>query len=321
MSILKNESVHISVLLEEVVSYLRAEQGGQFLDCTFGGGGHTRALLAAHPSNRVVACDRDAAALQRGAQQFAKESRLILYKSAFADFYSCFDQISPVLGGPLEREACRFDGVVADLGLSTDQLKGGRGFSFEDSACLDMRMDREAPRSAYEVVNESEPRELTVILKRGGVGEDARRIVQAIVAARPVESARDLASIVERAVPRRKKSGAHPATVVFQALRIEVNQEIQQIEKLLAAVPKMIKPGGRLAVIAFHSLEDKLVAGQMRRWADPDTTPARWRSADAPKGLGKLLTKKALTPSAAEISRNPSSRSALLRVFEFEGVQ
>lgn len=322
------ESIHVSVMPNEVLSALRASEGGRFLDCTLGGGGHTQLLLEANSSNAVVALDRDESAIARAKLRmkgWVDASRLSLVHAAFAEVSAlCSKEF--------------FLGVLADFGLSSDQLAAERGFSFLDDVALDMRMDQSADYSAASVINDLPERELTVVLKRGGVGDLAKVIARAIVRARPLTSTAQLARLIEEVTPMRlRRPGFHPATVPFQAIRMEVNQELQQIEQLLDAVPDLVVAQGRFAAITFHSGEDKLVAQRMRRWESGEAAPAMWRErrpspvahgADnqpvtragkvaAGESVGRVVTRKPIVPSEKEIECNPRSRSARLRVFEF----
>jgi 16S rRNA (cytosine1402-N4)-methyltransferase len=294
---------HVPVLLHEVIAGLRVERGGTFLDCTLGGGGHSAALLAANPDVSVVAIDRDARAIARARERFGDSQRISLRTGRFGNLQQLIGSV-------------RFDGVLADLGMSTDQLFEGRGFSFRDTESLDMRMDEGESRTAYELINEGSPVELIRAFKIGGVGREASRIVAEIVRSRPIASGQELAALVGRVVPR-TAGGSHPATVVFQALRIAVNEEFEEIDALLSAIPQVMKPGGRLAIICFHSLEDQRVTRQLRRWATGDSAPARRHDIARERPLGSLITKQAVEPSRAEIEANPASRSARLRIFEF----
>ncbi len=299
--------VHIPIMVDEVVEALKAKEGGMFLDCTFGSGGHTRAILDASPDAWVVALDRDVRAIKRG-ESWAAEygERLELIHTPFAELE---DRVS--FRG--------FDGILADLGMSTDQLKEGRGFSFVDEGPLDMRMDESRGMSAQEFVNTAPEREIYVALAEGGVGQNARSIAHALVSSRPFESAKQLAEVVKQSqLGKRGESRVHPATVVFQALRMKVNDEIGQLEHFLQAVPKVAKKGARFAVITFHSIEDKIVTNRMRSWESAGSYPASWRGARTEVRIGHVLNKKSIVPSDDEIERNPASRSARLRVMEFE---
>lgn len=283
------------------------DQGGTFLDCTLGGAGHSQALLAANPNTRVVALDRDERAIARA------RKRLEPQRDRISFHHLPFSRAGELAGeGP-------FDAVIADLGLSTDQLKEGRGFSFADADSLDMRMDETQSMTAAELVNSVESRELYKILKVGGVGPDAKRFVSTIMRERPFENAKQLASAISSSASAHTRSkGAHPATVVFQALRIAVNREFEEIQALLDSAQSLVKPGGRLAVITFHSLEDKLVTHEMREWESGGSTyPANWPGAPRTQSRGRVLTRKPITASEKEVLSNPSARSARLRVFQF----
>ncbi len=298
-------SRHVSVLRSEVVeSFLYP---GTFLDLTFGGGGHSKAILEAHDENVVFAVDRDSHAIRR-AQGLIEEfsGRLNVVKARFS-------QVGSFFGGR------QFDGVLADLGMSTDQLKGQRGFSFMDDAELDMRMDVEAELTAAQVLNQYAKPDLYRVMRDGGVGPRAiRPLVEGIVRGRPYRTTGEIVDVVKKVIRRDKDQGGHPATVVFQALRMEVNQELAELREVLAALPGLVGPKGRIAIISFHSLEDKEVARVMRAWAQGSTVPARLRTAAEQPPIGRLLTRKAIVPTEEEIERNPASRSARMRVFEME---
>jgi 16S rRNA (cytosine1402-N4)-methyltransferase len=300
-------AVHVPVLLREVVEQIRAERGGMFLDCTFGGGGHARALLDASPDSWVVALDRDERAIARGAkwaESYGERLRLI---------HAPFSSVKEIVG------FTKFDGVLADLGMSTDQLREGRGFSFADEGELDMRMDQGLAQTAQDFLNGASERELFLALAEGGVGSTARQLAKFLMAERPFSSAKELAESVRASwLGKKSTSKVHPATVVFQALRMKVNREREEIEDLMSAVPVIIKgEGARLAVITFHSIEDTLVAREMRRWESAGSYPASWRGARTEKQIGRCVSRKPVCPSDEEVARNPASRSARLRVFEF----
>jgi 16S rRNA (cytosine1402-N4)-methyltransferase len=310
MSADDQRSVHVSVLLHEAVRELRADKGGMFLDCTLGGGGHTRAILDANANSWVVALDRDQRAIERA------ESWAGAYGERLELIHTPFSRISEVTSHR------GFDGVLADLGMSTDQLREGRGFSFADQEALDMRMDESAGQSARDFLNSASERELYIALAEGGVGKNARFIARALMSSRPYESAQQVAETVRLSqMGKRTGSGVHPATVVFQALRMAVNRERQEIEELLEQVPGVVKKGARLAVITFHSIEDKVVTHTMRGWESAGSYPASWRGKrEEHNRRGHLVHKKPIEPSEEEMERNPASRSARLRVFEFEEV-
>lgn len=296
------ETVHQSVLLTETVEYLRAKDGGMFLDCTLGGGGHTAAILAANPANRVVAIDRDPRAIARAEQRFKgePEGRIRILSGRFGE-----------VAQGLRDE--KFDGILADLGMSTDQLMGGTGFSFKDKEELDMRMNPHEGITAQDLLNSASDPTLREVFYKGGLDRWARKLAKEIIAARPISCAKDFAGIVDRFC------GSDNRAVAFQCLRIAVNEEFLEIENLLKGAPKLAKNGTRFAFITFHSLEDQLVTGQFRKWAGADAAPA-WFGKEEDARLGKLLTKKPVVPSEEEVKRNPASRSARLRVFEFVGM-
>jgi len=294
---------HVSVLRNEVVGSFFYP--GTFLDLTFGGGGHSRAILGEHPGNSVLGVDRDIQAIQRGQALIEEFSgRLKVVKERFS-------QVGNLVSGQ------QFDGVLADLGMSTDQLKGRRGFSFMDETELDMRMDTESPLTAAGVLNHYAVADLYRVMRDGGVGPRViRPLVEGIVRGRPYQNTGDLVDVVTKVIWRDKEQRSHPATVVFQSLRMEVNQELEELRGLLAVLPSLVKSRGRIAVISFHSLEDREVARVMRAWAQGSTLPARLRTGVEQPPIGKLLTKKAIMPTEEEVEKNPASRSARMRVFE-----
>jgi 16S rRNA (cytosine1402-N4)-methyltransferase len=302
---------HIPVLAEEALGALALEPGGYYVDATFGRGGHTALLLQAlGPEGRVLAIDRDPAAVAAGSRHFAAEMRLALVHASFADIGTLVPAHS---GG----RACR--GVLFDLGVSSPQLDDpARGFSFRADGPLDMRMDptRGEPVSVW--LARAGVDEIREVIATLGEERFARRVAQAIVTARrerPIERTRELAELVARAV-RTREPGKHPATRTFQALRMHVNDELGQLERALSAAVNALALGGRLAVISFHSLEDRVVKRFMQRESQPD--PAAASLPILPPQLTprlKLVGRK-LRPSKEEVVRNPRARSALLRVAE-----
>ena len=303
--------IHEPVLLEEVLEALSPVSGGLYVDGTVGGGGHSAAILeACSPEGRLVAFDRDDWALEAAAKRLARfGNRLELHREAFAG-----------LANRLVKRPC--DGVLLDLGVSSPQLdEAERGFSFQSDGPLDMRMDRRQPVTAEQLVNELEPEELAEIFWKLGGERKSRRIARAIVEQRSMqrlESTLQLAEVVERACPRRG-ARTHPATGVFQALRMAVNDELGQVERGLEAGWSVLKPGGRMAVITFHSGEDRAVKQFSRDLARPYTVRGE---VDLPElreprePLARELSRRAIKPSEAELDRNPRSRSAQLRVLE-----
>lgn len=295
-------TVHLPVLLEETIEFLNAKDGGMFLDCTLGGGGHTAAILAANPNNQVIAIDRDPRAIARAEVRFQEElgKRLTIIQGRFG---SAAELVTNH----------KFNGILADLGMSTDQLTGGTGFSFKDKGELDMRMNPEEGILAQDLLNILSEQDLREVFYKGGLDRYARKLAKEIIAARPIASAKQFAEIVDTCGHKDARA------VAFQALRIAVNREFEEIEALLKGAPKIAQNGTRLAVITFHSLEDQLVTGQFRKWAGSEAAPA-WLGRGETARLGKLLTKKPVTPGDREIEVNPASRSARLRVFEFVGI-
>ena len=299
---------HVPVLLGEVLELIRSRTGGQYVDGTFGGGGYSQAILEAADC-RVFGIDRDPEAIARGQRLVGHYGgRLTLMEGRFS-------QMQALLAGVA---AGAVDGVVLDVGVSSFQLDTPqRGFSFRDDGPLDMRMSREG-LSAADVVNDSDERELADIIFQYGEERHSRRIAHAIVAARPIARTAELAQIVFRAYgPKAASQPIHPATRTFQALRIYVNDELGELERGLAAAETVLRAGGRLAVVAFHSLEDRIVKRffSVASGAEPQSSrhlPQRTRAAAS----FRTLTRRPVVPSAHEISLNPRARSARLRAGE-----
>lgn len=301
------ETVHEPVMVAEVLSYLQAEHGGVFLDCTAGGGGHSEAILNAHPENRLFAIDKDETAVARTFNRLKKYGdRVFVTQGSFTELPETFVNIP-------------FTGMLADLGISSDQLAAERGFSFNDTGSLDMRMHTETGSTAADIVNDYSEQALVAAFRRGGVTNGARVVAQAILRDRPFSTAKQLSDCIHKVIGERAKGGARDsATVFFQAIRIEVNNELAEIDALLNFAHARMTTGGRLVVLCFHSLEDKLVARTMRTWATGEEFSALWRG-PKPERLpsGRFLTRKAVVPTADEVANNPRSRSTRLRAFEF----
>ena len=293
-------SGHLPVMLHEVIEALAPRDGAHYVDGTFGGGGYSSAILEAADC-RVLGIDRDPAAIARGqalVERFG--GRLTLVQGEF----SRMDEFTH-----------QSDGVVLDLGVSSFQFdEPARGFSFREDGPLDMRMSLEG-ESAADVVNTVDERTLTLIISRYGEEKNARRIARAIIAARPVTGTAQLAAIVSEAQgPAALRHAIHPATRTFQALRIHVNDELGELERGLDAALNILKPQGRLVVVSFHSLEDRIV----KQFLSSRSTAAPRASRHAPvtaapKPMFELLTHRPRTPSADESESNPRARSAKLR--------
>jgi 16S rRNA (cytosine1402-N4)-methyltransferase len=302
---------HIPVLAEEVLGALALEPGGYYVDATFGRGGHTALLLQAlGREGRVLAIDRDPAAVAAGSRRFADEMRVAVVHASFADIGTLVPAHS---GG----SACR--GFLFDLGVSSPQLDDpARGFSFRADGPLDMRMDptRGEPVSAW--LARAGVDEIREVIATLGEERFARRVAQAIVVARrerPIERTSELSELVARAV-RTREPGKHPATRTFQALRMHINDELGQLERALSAAVNALAVGGRLAVISFHSLEDRVVKRFMQRESQPDPVAASLPILPPQLAPRLKLVGRKLRPSKEEVVRNPRARSALLRVAE-----
>lgn len=297
-------SEHIPVMLSEVLEALSPRDGAHYIDGTFGGGGYSRAILEAADC-RVLGIDRDPDAIARGQALVSHfGGRLTLVQGEF----SCMDRIAGALT----------DGVVLDLGVSSFQFdEAERGFSFRSDGPLDMRMSREG-ETAAEFVNTADERTLVDVISRYGEERRARTIARAIIAARPVTRTGELAGIVSEALgPQARRYAIHPATRTFQALRIYVNDELGALERGLEAATRVLADEGRLAIVSFHSLEDRIVkqylAGKSSAAARPSRHTPDLRGAEQPY---RLLTSRPRMPGAAEIHRNPRARSARLRAAE-----
>ncbi|HXE28831.1 MAG TPA: 16S rRNA (cytosine(1402)-N(4))-methyltransferase RsmH [Stellaceae bacterium] len=296
---------HIPVLLTEVIAALKPHDDGLYLDGTFGAGGYSEAMLRS-AACRVVALDRDPAAVARG-EDLAKlyAGRLTLIEGRFSEM----GRLLAPLG------LAQLSGVALDLGVSSMQIDDpARGFSFRADGPLDMRMGRDG-RSAADLINSADEAELASLIREYGEERFARRIARAIVAVRPLSRTSELAAAIRGVVP--DTGGIDPATRTFQALRIAVNDELDELDRGLAAVERLLEPGGRLAVVAFHSLEDRRVKDFLRRRSAD--APRASRHAPATRGPApsfRLITRKPVAPSAEEIARNPRARSARLRAAE-----
>jgi 16S rRNA (cytosine1402-N4)-methyltransferase len=279
--------LHVPVLSRELIEGLAIRPGGHYLDATVGGGGHTQLILAAAPDVRVMAIDRDDDALR------AAKAKLEQYSDQVQFWHGNFAEYKP--GDVL------FDGIIADLGVSSAQFDiPERGFSFRHAADLDMRMDRRQSLTAADIINQWDEKQLADAFYQYGEERLSRQIARRIVEKRPFQTTNELADAIAHSVPRKYRYGRiHPATRVFQALRIVVNQELSSLETFLNKAPTWLKPEGRIGIISFHSLEDRIVKHSLRDSA-----------------LLRVLTKKPIIAQEQELQENPRSRSAKLRFAE-----
>ena len=290
---------HVPVLLHEAIDLLRVRPNGTYVDCTLGFAGHAEAVMRRlSPEGHLVGFDRDSEMMELAKARLesvreelgSKAPRLTLIGEAFSS-----------IGRHIQPSS--IDGLLADFGVSSLQLdEAHRGFSFQADGPLDMRMDTRSGPTAEQVVNEMDERELANLIYENGEERRSRTVARAIVRGRPVTTTGQLARIVASAVPAMKHQHMNPATRTFQALRIYVNRELEEIRDLLEAAPKLLKPSARLVVISFHSLEDRIAKDSLREGAH--------------KGIWEILTRKPLTASEEETDRNPRSRSAKLRAAE-----
>ncbi|NER86707.1 16S rRNA (cytosine(1402)-N(4))-methyltransferase RsmH [Moorena sp. SIO3A2] len=282
---------HVSVLSQELIEGLAICPGGHYLDATVGGGGHTELILAAAPDVEVTAIDRDANAIAAAKTRLASyNGRVNFWQGNFAEYQ------------PNDRV---FDGIIADLGVSSAQLDlPERGFSFRHAAQLDMRMDQSQSLTAKDIINNWGEVRLADVFYKYGEERLSRRMARRIVEKRPFQTTTELANAIASCVPPKYRYGRiHPATRVFQALRIVVNQELESLESFLDIAPHWLKPGGRLGIISFHSLEDRIVKHKFRELSTNCS-------------LLRVLTKKPTVAQAEEIQHNPRARSAKLRFAE-----
>ncbi len=293
---------HVPVLLDEVVAVLAPAAGRTMVDATFGAGGYTRALLAG--GARVVAFDRDPDSIAAGRSAEAAEERLTLVQGDFSAMEFALSA----------RGIAAVDGVAMDVGVSSMQLdQAERGFSFQADGPLDMRMSREGP-SAADFLNTADEEAIADVLYRYGEEPRSRRVARAIVAARPLTRTAEFASVVRRALGHRPHEKKDPATRAFQAVRIHVNRELGELEDGLAAAEAVLAPGGRLAVVTFHSLEDRVVKRFLRARSEGEPAGSRHRPAavrTVPRSFEDVA--RAVRAGETEVARNPRARSATLR--------
>jgi len=299
---------HKPVLYHEIIHALQPKNNGQYVDGTLGAGGHARGILeACAPDGRLLGLDVDPQALALARENLAP------YGERVRLIQASYDSLAEIL-----REIGweNVDGILLDLGLSSMQLDTPeRGFSFQQDAPLDMRFDPDSPTTAADLVNTLSKDELADLIYRYGEERASRRIAQAIVKARPLRTTHQLAAVIETVLPRRGR--VHPATRTFQALRIAVNRELERLENVLPQAVSALKSGGRLAVISFHSLEDRIVKEYFRRESKDLVNPPYERIYEVEKSATlKLINRKVIIPGEAEIKSNPRARSAKLRIAE-----
>lgn len=305
---------HITVLLDEAVDGLNVRPDGVYVDCTLGGAGHSR-LIASRLAGqgRLIAIDQDDAALANAREKLAPYAdRVTLVKRNFR-------RLKEVLA---EQGVARVDGILFDLGVSSPQLdEGERGFSYQADAPLDMRMDRDAPLSAYEIVNEWDEAEIARLIWEYGEEKFSRNIARQIVRHReqaPIETTGQLVEIIKEAIPApARRNGPHPAKRTFQAIRIAVNDELGAFREAIADAIDVLAPGGRVSVITFHSLEDRICKQAFQERAKGCTCPPSFpQCVCGNRPIVKIVTKKPILPGEAELSANPRARSAKLRIAE-----
>lgn len=301
---------HQTVLLEEAVSALVTNPSGIYVDCTYGRGGHSQAIVnALEADGRLLVVDRDKTAIDHAEAKFKDDPRVWVEHGAFSQLVE-FTQKHHLEG---------LDGVLIDLGVSSPQLDDGeRGFSFQQSGPLDMRMNQTEGQTAEEWLGVASQDEIIDVLKRYGEERFARRIARRIVetrAASPIDTTRKLVEICERSIPRKEKH-KHPATRTFQAIRIQVNHELDELETCLHDVMELLNSGGRFVVISFHSLEDRIVKHFFRRMEKGDELPSRLPIRDVELNRRVKVIGKPVRASEDEIERNRRSRSSIMRIAE-----
>ena len=299
---------HVPVLLKEAIDFLAVQRGGTVIDATVGLGGHSFEIAKRLGApGHLIAVDKDPAALEIARARLVVGRRSLVVGETGQPANSDWPDVTLLHGSFAEiandQAPASIDGLLADLGVSSLQFDtAARGFSFQADAPLDMRMNPLSERTAEQVVNHLDERELADVIYEFGEERRSRRIARAIVRSRPVHTTRELVAVISAAARSMKHERIHPATRTFQALRIFVNRELDDLRDLLLAAPRTLKPGGRLVIISFHSLEDRIVKDALRDGVK--------------QGHYRLLTKKPVTPSEEEIDRNPRSRSAKMRAAE-----
>ena len=307
------EFSHLPVMVREVVELLLPVPSGLFVDCTVGGAGHATALLDARPDVHLLGIDRDADAAA------AARLRLVPYGARAQVVEGGFEQLAELVDRYCEGE--RAMGILMDLGVSSPQLdRPERGFSYRFDAPLDMRMDARQALTAADVVNGYDVEELATLITRNGEERFARRIARGIVAARPLRTTRELVDVIRASIPApARRRGAHPARRTFQAIRMEVNRELPNLADGLGDSVHVVGPEGRVLVLAYHSLEDRMVKETFAAWADLDAAPSlpKLPVPEPPRNpLVRLLTRRPLRPRADEVAANRRAESVRLRAVE-----
>ncbi len=304
---------HISVLLNECIDNLNIRPDGIYVDGTMGGGGHSLEIAKRLTTGRLICIDQDPNAHEAAGKRLAEyKDRITFVRDNFGNIKSILDSLG------IEK----IDGMLLDIGVSSHQLdEAERGFSYQQDAPLDMRMNPDRPFSAYDVVNGYDEDELDRVIFTYGEERWARRIAQFIVKereAKPIETTGELVDIIKKAVPKgARKDGPHPAKRTFQAIRIEVNGELEVLQRAIDDVAARLAVGGRLCIITFHSLEDRIVKEVFRKQENPCICPPQFPvCVCGKKPLGRVITRKPILPSKEELEENPRSRSAKLRVLE-----
>lgn len=304
---------HISVLLNECIDNLNIRPDGIYVDGTMGGGGHSLEIAKRLTTGRLICIDQDPNAHEAAGKRLAEyKDRITFVRDNFGNIKSILDSLG------IEK----IDGMLLDIGVSSHQLdEAERGFSYQQDAPLDMRMNPDRPFSAYDVVNGYDEDELDRVIFTYGEERWARRIAQFIVKereAKPIETTGELVDIIKKAVPKgARKDGPHPAKRTFQAIRIEVNGELEVLQRAIDDVAARLAVGGRLCIITFHSLEDRIVKEAFRKQENPCICPPQFPvCVCGKKPLGRVIARKPILPSKEELEENPRSRSAKLRVLE-----
>lgn len=304
---------HVSVLLKECIEGLNIKPNGIYVDGTLGGGGHSFKILQLLDKGKLIGVDQDTDALN------AATEKLKIFEGKFIPYHSNFSKIAQVLE---DLEIKKIDGLLLDLGVSSFQLdEAERGFSYMNDGKLDMRMNQSDAFTAYDVVNSYSEHELTRIISDYGEENWANRIAKFIIeerANKPIETTFELVDVIKNAIPAAaRKDGPHPAKRTFQAIRIEVNNELKIIEQTIEAAVENMNNGGRIAIITFHSLEDRIVKNAFKKLAQGCTCPPEFPiCVCGGKPVVKIITKKPILPSEQEVESNPRARSAKLRVAE-----